>query len=78
VDLVRCCGGGVRLVVTDFYGKDRMEATERWVSFFAENKSDVLQVLSESMHTYIVKNFEDWKAHYGLIDAKAMQGNMST
>jgi len=30
------------------------------------------------MHTYIVKDFEDWKARYGLIDAKATQGNVST
>jgi len=35
-------------VVTDSYGKDILEA------------SDMLQVLSESMHTYIVKDLEDW------------------
>jgi len=54
VDLEQCYGGvvhpkqgGVRLVVTDFYGKDILEASDR------------LQVLSESMHTYIVKCLED-------------------
>jgi len=33
-------------VVTDFDGKDVLEATERWVnlnSFFTDSKSDVLQ-----------------------------------
>ncbi len=52
VGLVQYYGGGVRLVVTDFYGKDRMEATETWVSFFAENKSDMLQGVVR-VHTHL-------------------------